>query len=83
MELVCEEMLTVLVHFNQTNYDIQEQKKLILERVTWNWADPTTPEGIRPAFSNNPYWTIYENYENDTRSRVIANTFCPTKLQIG
>jgi TonB-linked SusC/RagA family outer membrane protein len=70
-------------HFNQTNYDIQEQKDAYFRtrrNITWNWADPTTPEGIRPAFSNNPYWTIYENYENDTRSRVIANTFLSYKV---
>jgi hypothetical protein len=63
----------------------RNKKTLILEReeMLLELGRSYHPEGIRPAFSNNPYWTIYENYENDTRSRVIANTFCPTKLQIG
>lgn len=70
-------------HFNQTNVDIQEQKDAYFRtrrNITWNWADPTTPNGIRPAFSNNAYWTIYENYENDTRNRVIGNMFLSYKI---
>lgn len=37
---------------------------------TWNrssWDDPT------PAYSDNPYWTRYENYQSDTRNRVFGN----------
>lgn len=71
-------------HFNETNYDIQEQKDAYLrtrQNITWNWADPTTEEGIRPAFYNNPYWVVFENYENDQRNRVFGNvslTYNPT-----
>jgi hypothetical protein len=39
-------------------------------QVTWNrkaWDDPT------PAYSNNPYWSRYMNYENDTRNRLYGN----------
>lgn len=37
---------------------------------TWNrsaWNDAT------PAYSDNPYWTIYENYPTDNRTRVFGN----------
>ena len=37
---------------------------------TWNrtaWDDPT------PAYSNNPYWSRYKNYETDSRNRVYGN----------
>ncbi|TVZ26025.1 TonB-linked SusC/RagA family outer membrane protein [Gillisia sp. Hel_I_86] len=70
-------------HFNQTNVDIQEQKDAYFRtrrNITWNWADPTTPEGIRPAFSNNAYWTIYENYQDDQRNRIFGNISLNYKL---
>lgn len=46
---------------------------------TWNrsgWDDPT------PAYTDNPYWSRYENYQNDRRDRVYGNyglniTFTP------
>ncbi len=37
---------------------------------TWNrndWDDPT------PAYTDNPYWTRYENYQNDRRDRFYGN----------
>ena len=37
---------------------------------TWNrnsYNDPT------PAYTDNPYWTRYENYQNDRRDRVYGN----------
>jgi TonB-linked SusC/RagA family outer membrane protein len=63
-------------HFNQVNVDIQEQKAAYFrnhKNITWNWSDPSTPGGIKPAFYNNLYWVVYENYENDTRSRILGN----------
>ncbi len=36
----------------------------------WNrnsWDDPT------PAYSDNPYWTRYRNYQDDERNRVFGN----------
>jgi hypothetical protein len=56
----------------QTNVDIQELKDAYFStkrNVTWNWADPTN---VTPIFWDNPYWMVYENYETDTRSRVIG-----------
>ncbi len=63
-------------HFNETNVDIQEQKDAYFRtgrNITWNWADPTTPDGIRPAFYDNPYWVIYENFQDDQRNRIFGN----------
>ena len=63
-------------HFNQVNVDIQEQKVAYFrnrKNVTWNWADPSLPGGLKPAFNNNLYWTIYENTEKDSRNRVFGN----------
>jgi len=57
----------------QTNVDVQELKTAY-ERTgnntTWNWSDISATS---PIYSNNPYWTRYENYENDTRNRYFGN----------
>ena len=37
---------------------------------TWNridWNNPT------PMYTDNPYWSMYENYQNDRRDRVYGN----------
>jgi TonB-linked SusC/RagA family outer membrane protein len=63
-------------HFNQVNVDIQEQKVAYFrnrQNISWNWSDPSLPNGLTPAFNNNLYWTIYENNENDSRNRVFGN----------
>jgi TonB-linked SusC/RagA family outer membrane protein len=57
----------------QTNVDIQELKQ-VYERsggqnVTWNWSDPTD---LRPIYWDNPYFTRYQNYQNDTRNRFTG-----------
>lgn len=44
---------------------------------TWNriaWDDAT------PNYSDNPYWTRYENYQNDTRNRVFGNVGANIKI---
>ncbi len=44
---------------------------------TWNrraWDDPT------PNYSDNPYWTRYENFQNDTRNRVFGNVGAHVKI---
>jgi len=40
------------------------------ENVTWNLADYTSG---RPIFWDNPYFSRYENFENDTRDRYLGN----------
>ena len=57
----------------QTNVDVQELKQ-VYERsggqnVTWNWADPNN---LKPIYWDNPYFTRYQNYQNDERNRFTG-----------
>ncbi|MFV8327491.1 SusC/RagA family TonB-linked outer membrane protein [Flavobacterium sp. ZS1P14] len=65
----------------QTNVDIQELKQ-VYERsdgqnVTWNWSDPTD---LRPIYWDNPYFTRYKNYQNDSRNRFTGYAKLDYKL---
>lgn len=56
----------------QVNTDILEQKEAYFrnrQNVTWNWADNT---GTKPIYSDNPYWSRYENYSNDSRDHFFG-----------
>jgi len=60
----------------QTNVDFQTLKDKYKSPVTgkhhtWNYAY-WTPDDLYPIYADNPYWTRYENYENDTRNRVLG-----------
>ncbi|MDR1896591.1 MAG: SusC/RagA family TonB-linked outer membrane protein [Prevotellaceae bacterium] len=62
------------IQWGHREVDMKESKDLYLmpdgTQATWNrsaWDDPT------PAYSNNPYWSRYMNYENDTRNRIYGN----------
>ena len=61
----------------QTNVDIQEQKEAYFrnqKNVTWNWANPANEEnGLKPIYTDNYYWMVYQQYEKDTRSRIFSN----------
>lgn len=57
----------------QTNADVYEMRDAYLEtgdNITWN---PNGPDNLSPIYSDNPYWTLYENYETDTRNRYFGN----------
>ena len=57
----------------ETNVDIKDQKDAYFrtrENISWNWKDP---DNLVPNFWDNPYFTRYENYENDTRNRYFGN----------
>ena len=57
----------------QMNVDLEEQKQayfLTRENITWN---TNSAFDLSPIYSDNPYWTFYENYETDTRSRYFGN----------
>jgi TonB-linked SusC/RagA family outer membrane protein len=59
--------------WSQTNVDLYEQRDAYFatrENITWN---PNGPENLSPIYSDNPYWTRYENYETDTRNRYFGN----------
>lgn len=60
----------------QTNVDIKEQEEAYFrnnQNITWNWSDPSTPAGLRPIYTDNYYWTRYQNFSQDTRSRIFGN----------
>jgi TonB-linked SusC/RagA family outer membrane protein len=57
----------------QVNTDIKEQKDAFFRNglnVSWNWADLTGTG--RPIYSDNPYWTRYKNFANDTRNHYFG-----------
>ncbi len=65
----------------QVNTDIKEQKDAYFRNglnVSWNWADLTGTG--RPIYSDNPYWTRYENYANDTRDHYFGYATASFKI---
>lgn len=65
-----------LRQFGTSAVDMLEQRDAYFrtgQNVTWNWKDPRIASGLVPAFYNNTYWTIYENYQTDTRTRTFGN----------
>lgn len=64
----------------QVNTDLLEQKDAYErngQNVTWNWADP---DALVPIYWDNPYWTRYENYQNDQRGRYFGNVGLQYKI---
>ena len=62
--------------WNQANMDIKEIKEAYFrskQNVTWNWADPSKESGLYPIYTDNPYWTRYENFQQDSRYRYFGN----------
>ncbi|MEO6232637.1 MAG: SusC/RagA family TonB-linked outer membrane protein [Ferruginibacter sp.] len=60
----------------QVSTDIQDQKAAYFrnqKNITWNWKDPSSPTGLVPIYTDNYYWTRYQNVERDTRNRVFGN----------
>lgn len=66
-------LMTNMRQWWQVNVDVQEQKEAYLrsggKNITWNWADPTD---LTPIYWDNPYFTRYANYSNDSRNRFIG-----------
>ncbi len=61
--------------------DVQAQRDIYFQtkrNVTWNPV--TSDAGAKPAYWDNPYWTRYENYQNDERSRFLGNFSLNYKL---
>ncbi len=57
----------------QVNVDVKQQEEAYFatrENITWNI---NAHNDLTPIFSDNPYWTFYENFETDTRSRFFGN----------
>ncbi|MGV3505141.1 MAG: SusC/RagA family TonB-linked outer membrane protein [Adhaeribacter sp.] len=67
----------------QTNVDIKEQKEAYFrqrQNITWNWNGP---DDLTAAYSDNPYWIRYENFQNDTRYRTFGNMALTYKFAEG
>ncbi len=67
-------VMVKFVQWGHRELDMAQAKELYIfpdgTQASWNrsaWDDPT------PAYSNNPYWSRYMNYENDTRNRIYGN----------
>lgn len=57
----------------QVNVDMKEQElayHLTKRNATWNMVDWNE---LTPLYSDNFYWTRYENYQNDKRDRFTGN----------
>jgi TonB-linked SusC/RagA family outer membrane protein len=55
-----------------TNVDIKQQREAYFrnrQNITWNWNGTA---GTGPIYMDNPYWTRYENYSNDTRDNFFG-----------
>ncbi|MBT1698878.1 SusC/RagA family TonB-linked outer membrane protein [Fulvivirgaceae bacterium PWU4] len=65
----------------QVNTDILEQKEAFFrnrQNISWNWANL---QGTgRPIYSDNPYWTRYKNYANDTRDHYFGYATATYKI---
>jgi len=62
--------------YGEVNVDYKEQEQAYnrtQKNVTWNWSDPTTTAGLVPFSYNNPWFTAYQNFENDSRNRTYGN----------
>ena len=64
----------------QMNVDILELKDAYFrngKNITWNWTDPSN---LKPIYWDNPYWTRYQNYEEDNRTRYYGFTQLDWKI---
>lgn len=68
----------------QTNVDLLEQKEAYFRNeqdVTWNWGNPTAPiDQNGPIYSENPYFSRYKNYSNDSRDNFFGYTQAVYKI---
>ena len=69
------------VQWGQRQLDMSQLKDLYMmpdgTQATWNrtsWSNPT------PKYSNNPYWSRYMDYQNDSRNRIYGNVGISYKI---
>ena len=59
----------------QTNVDVKELQNVYNssggQNITWNWSDPTA-DHLAPAYWDNPYFTRYQNYSSDNKTRLFS-----------
>lgn len=57
----------------QTNVDVKQQRDIFNStdrNVSWNPG--SSDIGAQPIYWDNPYWTRYKNYQNDSRNRFLG-----------
>lgn len=77
-----ENLMTNFRQWWQTNVDIKELEQaynLNQSNNTWNFADAAAGD-FKAIYWNNPYFTRYQNYENDTRNRTFGNVSATYKF---
>ena len=58
----------------QTNVNVRDQKATYFQtRTNTTWNTSYINYDLSPIYTDNVYWTRYENYENDNRDRIIGN----------
>jgi len=65
-------VMQMLRQWFQTNVDLKAQKDayfLTRENISWN---PNGVGDLSPHYFDNPYFTLYENYQTDLRNRFIG-----------
>jgi hypothetical protein len=63
------------------NVDFGAQKMLTsLQEIISHGTLMVQETNLKPIYSDNPYWTFYENYETDTRSRYFGNVALDNKI---
>jgi TonB-linked SusC/RagA family outer membrane protein len=63
--------------------DIQEQKaayELTGKNLSWNAYGYARAKPLAPHYFDNPYFSAYENYQNDSRDRIIGNIMTNYKI---
>lgn len=60
--------------------DLRDYKNPDGTQRTWNWISATN---ANPQYWDNPYWTRYENFQNDSRNRVFGNMGITWNLNTG
>jgi len=73
-------LMTNMRQWWETNVDVYEQRDAYFRNktnATWNQA---TVGATNPIYWDNPYWTRYENYENDSRTRYFGNVMLNYKI---
>lgn len=64
-------VMTMFRQWWQTNVDINEMENAYFRNktnATWNWNAALSG----PIYWDNPYWTRYENFQNDARNRYFG-----------
>ena len=77
-----ENLMTNFRQWWQTNVDIKELEQaynMNQTNNTWNFADAAAGD-LKPIYWNNPYFTRYQNFENDTRNRTFGNVSATYKF---